>query len=164
MVGVYKFPLYRVGEDRLTTMGASASVIVRVALSGGTKIVSIESPLFLKNVTNSPILCQISEQSSTSLLWEATLLSRSKENEQKDRNVVGSESETLCAPIPVHLATFVNSDILSLSLIALPAGEMRENGTNQQKKHHVDSVTIPFLFLHLFPKPVQREGSSECQK
>uniref|UniRef100_A0A7S1Z4M3 Vacuolar protein sorting-associated protein 13 VPS13 adaptor binding domain-containing protein n=1 Tax=Ditylum brightwellii TaxID=49249 RepID=A0A7S1Z4M3_9STRA len=139
MVGVYKFPLYRVGDDRLTAKGASASVIVRVALSGGTKIVSVESPLFLKNVANAPILCQITAQPSGSLLWETTLSSSSKKDRQKDRKFVVPESETICAPIPVHLVPFVNSNMISLSLVALPAGLCEKN-----EDDHIDSVTIPF--------------------
>ena len=74
-VGVHRYPLEwnRRQEFQAPSAGSRSQslgwIIVRVALSEGIKLVSIESPLVLKNMSDVDILCEVREHGGLSLLW-----------------------------------------------------------------------------------------------
>jgi len=74
-VGVHRYPLdWNRRQEYQATAPESKSrslgwIIVRVALSEGVKLVSIESPLSLKNTSDINLLCEVRDHGGLSVLW-----------------------------------------------------------------------------------------------
>jgi len=74
-VGVHRYPLdlNRPHDFQAVAAGSRSRslgwIIVRVALSQGIKLVSIESPLALKNVSDVDVLCEVRDHGGLSLIW-----------------------------------------------------------------------------------------------
>jgi hypothetical protein len=74
-VGVHRYPLDRNVKTRAdkkengSNSRALGWIIVRVALRGSVKVVSIESPFVLKNAADAHLLCEVRDESGLSLLW-----------------------------------------------------------------------------------------------
>ncbi len=74
-VGVHRYPLDRNVKARAdiqengSNSRALGWIIVRVALRGNVKVVSIESPFVLKNAADADLLCEVRDESGLSLLW-----------------------------------------------------------------------------------------------
>ncbi|CAB9505998.1 protein sorting-associated protein 13C [Seminavis robusta] len=110
--GVHRYPLDRNVGIRTTLESDSRSLgwlIVRVALQGGIKLVSIESPLALKNDTDADLLCEVHAHNKLSLVWRC-LLSRSQSSKQTP----------ILSYVPVDMVPFVNDDSYEISVEALP--------------------------------------------
>jgi hypothetical protein len=112
-VGVHRYPLdLNLGkrhENQASTHGSTSRslgwVIVRVALHGGVKMVSIESPLVVKNISDSDILCEVRDNDGLSSLWR-TLIPKV--------TVRGG-----FVPVPADLAPFIHEKEYTFSAIAL---------------------------------------------
>lgn len=61
---------------------SSGWVIVRVALHEGIKMVSIESPIVLRNMSDVDMLCEIRDHGGLSLLWRSLVRSESKKGKE----------------------------------------------------------------------------------
>lgn len=83
-VGVHRYPLdWNRRQEYQTTARESRSlgwIIVRVALSDGIKLVSIESPLTLKNTSDVDLLCEVRDHGGLSVLWRCTVAKEKGEN------------------------------------------------------------------------------------
>lgn len=71
-VGVHRYPLDR-NNTEVQKLGTDSRalgwIIVRVALRGGIKIVSVESPFVIRNTVDADLLCEIRDHDGVSLLW-----------------------------------------------------------------------------------------------
>ncbi len=119
-VGVHKYPLCRNLKRRacfvdkeIDSRGTLGYVIVRVALQGGVKLVSIESPVVLKNVTDVDIICELRSHEGLSLLWRRWI-------PKLTRPVHDSTSRNGLVSIPVDLVSSIQDDMNSFSMLALP--------------------------------------------
>ena len=78
-VGVHRYPLDRNVKARAdvrengSNSRALGWIIVRVALKGSVKVVSIESPFVLKNAADTDLLCEVRDESGLSLLWRCLI-------------------------------------------------------------------------------------------
>ena len=72
-VGVYEYPLIPFGDH--STNVTRCSIIIRVIIEKGTKIVTFESPFILKNTTESNLHC-ILKTSNGDDLWQCILPSK----------------------------------------------------------------------------------------
>lgn len=112
-VGVHRYPLdLNLGKrpDNQTSNHGSTSrslgwVIVRVALHGGVKMVSIESPLVMKNISDSDILGEVRDHDGLSSLWRCLI---------PKVTVRGG-----FVPVPADLAPFIHEKEYIVSAIAL---------------------------------------------
>uniref|UniRef100_A0A7S4AAW7 Vacuolar protein sorting-associated protein 13 VPS13 adaptor binding domain-containing protein n=1 Tax=Pseudo-nitzschia australis TaxID=44445 RepID=A0A7S4AAW7_9STRA len=74
-VGIHRYPLDRSVKTRrnLKDDGSNSRalgwIIVRVALRGSVKVVSIESPFVLKSAADADLLCEVRDENGLSLLW-----------------------------------------------------------------------------------------------
>ena len=114
-VGVHRYPLDRNVDLKSTSrkLGSDSRplgwIIVRVALHGGIKLVSIESPLALKNNTDADLLCEVRAHDRLSLLWRH-LVPKS----------YGKESVPSMSFVPVDIVPFLHDRSHELSVEALP--------------------------------------------
>lgn len=110
-VGVHRYPLDRnigLRSSSRKTEPDSRSLgwlIVRVALQGGIKVVSVESPLALKNDTDADLLCEVRANDGLSLLWRCLV----PKPHQHNRNFV-----------PVDIVPYVNDSSYEFKVAALP--------------------------------------------
>jgi hypothetical protein len=110
-VGVRRYPVDLNAEKRdqtgtsseVTTLGY---VIVRVALNNGIKIVTIESPLFLKNASDVDFLCEVRDHDGLSLLWRSLI---PKASIQGDEFV----------PMPADIVPTLHTKSCRVSIVAL---------------------------------------------
>ena len=73
-VGVHRYPID--WNRRQELQGSTRSlgwIIVRVALSEGIKMVSIESPLTLRNTSDIDLLCEVRDHGGLSILWRCVV-------------------------------------------------------------------------------------------
>ena len=80
MVGVYEFSLQRIHPNNILSQFHNfhnfenfGVIIVRVALIGGAKVVSIESPLMIKNTSDTTLCCTLKDKSNHEY-WKAIIL------------------------------------------------------------------------------------------
>mmetsp|Transcript_40995 Transcript_40995/g.123700 ORF Transcript_40995/g.123700 Transcript_40995/m.123700 type:complete len:3362 (-) Transcript_40995:38-10123(-) len=110
-VGVYQFNCtaqdVEQGND-LYLDGEDATVIVRISLNAhGTKVVSVESPLLLRNTTSDHLRCEITHIQTGLNLWTGRLPPKS------DNKHGAPINEHQCTPIPVNLVPMANSATIS---------------------------------------------------
>jgi hypothetical protein len=113
-VGVHRYPLDlnldKRQDNHASSHGSTSRslgwVIVRVALRGGVKMVSIESPLVVKNISDSDILCEVRDHDGLSSLWRCLI---------PKVTVTGG-----FVPVPADLAPFIHEKEYIFSAIALP--------------------------------------------
>jgi hypothetical protein len=113
-VGVHKFPLEWNLDRRPMATGSGGStngtlgwVIVRIALHGGVKMVTIESPLLLKNISDTDLLCEVRDHDGLSVIWSSFIRRE-------------SHSCSGLLSVPVDLVSYLHSDSFLFSAIALP--------------------------------------------
>lgn len=145
MVGVHRYPLDLNIDKRSDTRNGPGSdtrslgwVIVRVELRGGVKMVSIESPVVVKNVSDCDILCEVRDHDGLSSLWRCLI-----------------PRVTLAdgfIPVPADLAAFVHEAAYSFSVIALP------KESNAQHESELEGVEEGFA-TRLSPPPPYSEAS-----
>lgn len=87
-------------------------LIVRVALHGGSKIVSIESSLVIKNSSDIDIICEARDHDGLSLLWRCVV--------PKLARKAGVKSKESFVSVPADLAPFLHSDSYRFSVITIP--------------------------------------------
>ena len=120
-VGLHRFPLEWNNEKRPLHLdagepknGSLGWVIVRVALHGGMKLVTVESPLVLRNISDADLLCEVRDHDGLSVVW---------------RSLIRKQSPTSngVLSVPVDLVSFLHSDSYLFSAIALPRESMFED-------------------------------------
>ncbi|GKY98564.1 hypothetical protein MPSEU_000813200 [Mayamaea pseudoterrestris] len=120
-VGLHRFPLewnsdrrhLQTGADDATS-GLLGWVIVRIALHGGIKLVTIESPLVLRNISDVDLLCEVRDHDGLSVVWRSLI--------QKQ-----SLSCTGLLSVPVDLVSYLNSDLYLFSAMALPRDSLAKD-------------------------------------
>lgn len=150
-VGIHSYPLdwsekqghtSSVGDEMLPDIRSLGWIIVRVALEGGIKMVTVESPLIIKNVCNADFLCEARDHDGLTLLWRS-LVPRFTEH------VSG------CLSVPADLVPIIHSESCMFTVVALPPGSSFQ--------HESD---IPSLSKALFTRlcPPQPYSSSSLSK
>lgn len=113
-VGVHRYPLdWNINRRLQATSWKSRSVslgwiIVRVALSDGVKIVSVESPLILNNTSDVDLLCEVRDHGGLSLLWRCLL--------QKD----AGKGKGSCFSVPADIVPSIHAKSHFFGVAALP--------------------------------------------
>lgn len=82
-VGVHRYPID--WNRRQEFQGSTRSlgwIIVRVALSEGIKLVSIESPLTLRNTSDIDLLCEVRDHGGLSVLWRCVVPKKDEGNRE----------------------------------------------------------------------------------
>ena len=143
-VGVHRYPLDRNVDLRssLRTIKDSDSrsvgwLIVRVALQGGIKFVSIESPLAVKNDTDSDLLCEIRAHDRLSLLWRSLI----PKPEERKQSLVRSY-------VPADIVPYVNDKSCEVTVAALPrnASFSHESELASSDGRHAIQIRAPRPF------------------
>jgi hypothetical protein len=147
-VGVHKYALcHRVkrrkknGSEIESESQGLGYVIVRVALQGATKLVSIESPLILKNNSEVDLLCELRNHGGVSLLWRS-LVPRAPTPLASRKGGLDKESYI---SLPVDLVAAVDSNEATLSLIPLPMNSAikHESDVPQSSENRLSDVDVP---------------------
>lgn len=117
-VGVHRYPLDRNAETRIevkapgTDSRALGWIIVRVALRGGIKVVSVESPFVLKSTADADLVCEVRQHNGLSLLWRCLVpKSEGQHNAKKQTGIVS---------VPADIVPFIHDGSYSFSVTALP--------------------------------------------
>lgn len=77
-VGLYRYPMDWNGERRPgSELDLLGWILVRVALTGGTKVVTIESPFVLKNDSDVDVMCEVRDHDGLSTYWRSLILNAS---------------------------------------------------------------------------------------
>jgi SHR-binding domain of vacuolar-sorting associated protein 13 len=112
-VGVHRYPLDRNVDLRseahsTTDSRALGWIIVRVALRGSVKVVSVESPFVLKSAADADLLCEIRDPTGFSLLWRC--LVPKDEGIRKEEGIVS---------VPADIVPFIHDGKYRFSVVAL---------------------------------------------
>lgn len=114
-VGVHRYPLDRNVDLRSEKQSAGPGsralgwIIVRVALRGSVKVVSVESPFVIKSAADADLLCEIRDHSGFSLLWRCLV--------PKDD---GGTNEKGLVSVPADIVPFIHDRSYRFSVVALP--------------------------------------------
>jgi hypothetical protein len=147
-VGVHKYALcHRVkrrkknGSEIESVSQGLGNVIVRVSLQGATKLVSIESPLILKNNSEVDLLCELRNHGGVSLLWRS-LVSRAPTPLASRQGGLDKESYV---SLPVDLVAAVDSNEATLSVVPLPMNSAikHESDVPQSYANRLIDVDVP---------------------
>lgn len=113
-VGVYTLTLHLVSPDKANLSETNIdggtddpSIIVRVALHGGIKVVTVESPVALCNTTGRPLYCEVMAPKSGNRLIHAEI-------PLTDISSASKLSLPLVFPVPAHIIPFIDDGQLSL--------------------------------------------------
>jgi hypothetical protein len=112
-VGAHRYPLDRNVDLRseVQSIGTGSRalgwIIVRVALQGSVKVVSVESPFLLKSAADTDLLCEIRDQTGLSLLWRCLV-----PKDEEDRDEIVS--------VPADIVPFLHDGSYRFSVGALP--------------------------------------------
>jgi len=123
--------------DDATVESPLGWIVVRVAIIGGTKVVTIESPLFLKNVSDVDLLCEIRDHDGLSLLWRSIIPRASVQGE-------GVRS------VPADLVPVVHRMSYRFLAVALP----RESSFTHESE--ISACTETFFTRLTPPRPYSR--------
>jgi SHR-binding domain of vacuolar-sorting associated protein 13 len=109
-VGMRRYPIDWNQEKRDLT-GSSDSgnlgwVIIRVALRRGIKVVTIESPLILKNTSDVDLLCEVRDHDGLSLMWRSLV--------PRERHEASGY-----VPVPADIVPIIHSKAYRFSVVAL---------------------------------------------
>jgi hypothetical protein len=115
-VGVHRYPLDT--EKKRSDLQAPGTdsrtlgcIIVRVALEGGIKLVSVESPFVVKSNADADLLCEIRDHNGLSLLWRCLLpKSDGKDASSADQEIVS---------VPADIVPFIHDGSYVFSATAL---------------------------------------------
>jgi hypothetical protein len=124
-VGVHRYPLDRNAElqPEAKSRGADSRalgwIIVRVALRGGIKVVSVESPFVLKSTVDADLLCEIRDHNGLSLLWRCLVPKSDGSNDlEKTPEVVS---------VPADIVPFIHDRSYRFSVMAVSRGSSLEH-------------------------------------
>jgi len=143
-VGVHRYPLDRkVGrsslQDEQSDSRSLGWLIVRVALQGGIKLVSVESPLSLKNDADADLLCEVRSHDSLSLLWRCLV----PKPEERKRSTKRSN-------VPVDIVPMLNDKACEFTVEALPRDShfCHESELGSNGGRHGIKIKAPRPFSH----------------
>eukprot|EP00562_Extubocellulus_spinifer_P016440 CAMPEP_0178577680 /NCGR_PEP_ID=MMETSP0697-20121206/21133_1 /TAXON_ID=265572 /ORGANISM="Extubocellulus spinifer, Strain CCMP396" /LENGTH=4375 /DNA_ID=CAMNT_0020212987 /DNA_START=145 /DNA_END=13272 /DNA_ORIENTATION=+ len=116
-VGVHTFVLHRTAPVKANIGRANdPSLIVRVALRGGVKIVSIESPIILCNTTGREMYCEIAAHKSGKRLLHGAIAPAAAASSAQSIENASKLPLRSTFPIPVHFVPLIDQGLLSLSI------------------------------------------------
>ncbi|VEU36026.1 unnamed protein product [Pseudo-nitzschia multistriata] len=116
-VGVHRYPLDRNVNSRGDTNDDGSNsralgwIIVRVALRGSVKVVSIESPFVLKNAADADLLCEVRDESGISLLWRCLV--------PKEECTDSNWKQDGVVSIPADIVPFIHDGSYRFSVTAI---------------------------------------------
>jgi hypothetical protein len=146
-VGLNKYHLdrrieSREADGRLDRSRPLGCVIVRVALQGGVKVVSVESPLVVKNLSITDIICEARDRDSSTLLWRSLVPGLQSK-------IFGSAAGRT-VPVPVDLVPYVHESSCCFSVLSV-------SGCLESDLSTVPS-SRPYEGLMRLPKPYTRSS------
>jgi len=150
-VGLHQYPLDWNFDKRFDTKTNGRDpgsrsvgwVIVRVALRGGIKMVSIESPIAIKNISDTDLLCEARDNHGLSLLWRCVA-------PKSDGGIVRKT-----VSIPADLVPSIHEQSYFFSVVALP----EESGYNHESE--IDSTDMKMVTRITPPRPYSRSSLSK---
>lgn len=116
-VGVHRYPLDRNIDSRadIISLGSKSRafgwIIVRVALRGNVKVVSVESPFVLKSAADADLLCEVRDQSGLSLLWRCLV--------PKEAGSGGRGKQSGIVSVPADIVPFIHDGSCRFSVASL---------------------------------------------
>jgi SHR-binding domain of vacuolar-sorting associated protein 13 len=136
-VGVQRFPLDLNYESYTESNQSQAWVIVRISLRGGIKFVSVESPLTIRNISDTDILCEARDE-GLSLIWRSVIPKR-------DVVLKASSPEIWPVPVPADIASYVHNPSCLFSVMAVSPQIAIQDETEfpSTNKHDVTTVKVP---------------------
>eukprot|EP00980_Cylindrotheca_fusiformis_P009341 scaffold2047_cov129-Cylindrotheca_fusiformis.AAC.20 len=140
MVGVHRYPLDRNIELRADTNVAGADtrslgwIIVRVALKGGTKVVSVESPFVIKSSADSDLLCEVRDHSGLSIVWRCLV------PKAENRGIGDKQSDFVS--VPADIVPFVHDESYSFSVLALARDSPSVHEGDFLSDHRKEAIEI----------------------
>ncbi|CAJ1918125.1 unnamed protein product [Cylindrotheca closterium] len=123
-VGVHRYPLDN-NVEMVTETGVMITdtrslgwIIVRVALQGGTKVISVESPFTIRSSADTDLLCELREKFSQSVLWRYLI---PKVEDQRDNDEYSG-----FVSIPADIVPLVHDRAYSFKVVAFNRGPFPE--------------------------------------
>lgn len=123
-VGVHRYPLDK-NLEMLTETGVMVTdtrslgwIIVRVALHGGTKVISVESPFIIRSSADTDLLCELRDKVSQSVLWRYLI---PKVDDQRDNDEYSG-----FVSIPADIVPLVHDRAYSFKVIAFAGAQCDE--------------------------------------
>lgn len=116
-VGVHRYPLDRNIDTRADMKSHSSNsralgwIIVRVALRGNVKVVSVESPFILKSAADADLVCEVRDESGLSLLWRCLV--------PKETGSESRRKQTGIVSVPADIVPFIHDGSYRFSVAAL---------------------------------------------
>ena len=108
-VGVHRYPIdWNRRQEYQASTRSLGWIIVRVALSEGIKLVSIESPLTLKNTSDIHVLCEVRDHGGLSVLWRC-IVPKSQ----------GKNQAAFIVSVPVDIVPSLNGRSRTFDAVAL---------------------------------------------
>jgi len=110
-VGVHRYPLDRNAEARAEMQPGGGDtrslgwIIARVAIIGGRKLVSIESPFVLKSTADVDVLCEVKHRHTASTLWRCVL--------PKCKGDIATESQKNLVSVPANIVPLLHDGVHS---------------------------------------------------
>lgn len=132
-VGLYEFPLVPMHDKDV--MDSLQTLLVRVELIKGIKIVTIESPLLIQNITKNKLYCAV-ETDDGKLMWDATLVPLNKDN-PRDKDPKNGRS---CVAVPCGLVRYSSF----IKVVAFGTSSCTSALPNDTKPQFNISAVIPF--------------------
>jgi SHR-binding domain of vacuolar-sorting associated protein 13 len=136
-VGVQRFPLDLNYESYTESNQSQAWMIVRVSLRGGIKFVSVESPLTLRNISDTDLLCEARDD-GLSLIWRCVI-------PKCEVGMKASSPEVWPVPIPADVASYVHGQSCLFSVMAVSPRIAAQDETDfpSTNKDDVTKVKVP---------------------
>jgi hypothetical protein len=106
-VGLHRFSLEYNADEVAGSADSLGCVIVRIAILGGVKMVTVESPLTIRNFSDADLLIEVRDHYGLSVLWRSLAFKESLKSSG-------------CLSVPADIVSFVSADSHLFSIIALP--------------------------------------------
>lgn len=139
-VGVHRYPLDRNIELRVdTNVPATDSrslgwIIVRVALKGGTKVISVESPFVIKSSADADLLCEVRDHSRLSIVWRCLV--------PKSESLGLADKTSGFVSVPADIVPFVHDESYAFSVLALARGSPFVHEADFLSDHRKEAIEI----------------------
>jgi hypothetical protein len=157
-VGVHRYPLDRNIEPRADTdvVGTDTRslgwIIVRVALKGGTKVISVESPFVIKSSADADLLCEVRDHSRLSIVWRCLV--------PKSESQGITEKQSGFVSVPADIVPFIHDESYSFSVLALARGSPsvhEADFSSEDRKEAMEIAAPPPFSPHSFRKGLIEE-------
>ena len=135
-VGVYRYPLDKNIDPRadLDIQHADSRslgwIIVRVALSGGTKVISVESPFVLKSSADADLLCEVRDYNYQSIIWRCLVPKQ------------GTHGEAGFVSVPADIVPFIHDESYSFTITALARCTPQLHEVDLQSEQRDEAIQI----------------------